>query len=577
MLHAFKLGNLSVAASGFRKASLTGANLGAEEWAYVPMHSLPYLKYFTDKDYSHLYFNDGRTVIFDASIGDTNNGTCVKSSYWLCDKPTNGSISMVTSPGNALDPTKNVWRTVLIAGMGLGGASRDNVGTETCTEGATGSCVKTPVSGVGFSSYYALDVTYPESPKFLWEFSNNLLGFSTSAPAIVRIGNSVSPKDTNGRWFAVFGNGPFGPIDAGTHQFKAESNRPLTFFIVDLNATPPFVLNTNYWIKDTLADGTQIANAFAGTLLGGSIDADRRDPTRVGNYSDDAIYAGYTQLGADSKWSDGGVVRILTKEDQNPANWVVSPVISGIGPVTTAVARLQDAKNRNLWLYFGSGRFFYRDATALDDNDTRRAIFGIQEPCYNTTVVPGNVLDPNCVATLASTPPTVVNHTSSISTLTASNKGWTIDLAEHSTTEGAERVVTDTVALTNGTVFFTTFKPTMDICGYGGNSQLRVANYSTGGAPRCDALQGKVLIQLSTGEFKEIALAESLGCPVVPPGGIMPPVYPPVGGDAPAPTPPPVPPPPIGGMTGKPPSDAPPIVSSSMNKPVKKILHIQEH
>ena len=30
-------------------------------------------------------------------------------------------------------------------------------------------------------------------------------------------------------------------------------------------------------------------------------------------------------------------------------------------------------------------------------------------------------------------------------------------------------------------------------------------------------------------------------------------------------------------MTGKPPADAPPIVSNSQNKPVKKILHIREH
>jgi len=551
MLHAFKLGTLSVAASGFRKASLGGvpAELGREQWAFIPMNSFPFLKYMTDKDYSHLYYNDGRTVVFDASIGDTDTGTCVRSTYWLCPKPANGSIPMVDS-SNDLDPTKNVWRTVVIAGMGLGGASRDNVVGETCTEGAAGSCVRTPVSGLGYSSYYALDVTHPNSPpKFLWEFSNNLLGFSTSAPAIVRIGNSVNPRDTNGRWFAVFGNGPFGPIDKGSHQFKAQSSHHLRFFVVDLR--------TGTLVRTIAFDGTggtpNITNAFAGTLLSGSVDADRRDPTKIGHYQDDAIYAGYVQLGADGKWTDGGVVRILTKEDIDPNNWSASAVITGIGPVTTAVARSQDTKNRNLWLYFGTGRYFYRDAVSLDDNDTRRALFGVQEPCYNTATTPGNVLDKTCVATVAASD--LEDQTDRLATTTTAiasgKKGWRIDLNIKTAAEGAERVVTDTVALTNGTVFFTSFKPTLDICGYGGNSFLWGVKYDTGGAPLASSLVGKALIQLSTGEFKEVDLQNAFQDQ----------------GNRRMATP----------MTGKPPSDAPPIVSTSQNKPLKKILHIQEH
>lgn len=565
MLHAFKLGTLSVQASSFKKAELTGTNLGSESWAFIPSHSLPFLKYTSDKGYGHLYFVDGRTVIFDASIGYTGTVPCIKSTYDQCDKPVNGSIPMVTAAKD-LDPTKNVWRTVVIAGMGLGGATRD--ATDTCTEGAAGSCIKTPISGVGYSSYFALDITNPEVPKYMWEFSNSLLGLSTSAPAIVRVG----PKDKNGRWFAVFGNGPFGPIDHGTQQFKAESDQKLSFFVVDLNASPPFVLNTNYWIKDTLADGSQINSAFAGTLLGGSIDADRRESTKTGNYQDDAVYAGYVKLGSAGKWTDGGVVRIMTMEDQNPANWKVSKVIDGIGPVTTAIARTQDTRpgtDRNLWLYFGTGRYYYRDAVTLDDNDTQRFLFGIKEPCYNTATVPGNVLDKNCSAAI---PVTTAAGLPSIN----SDNGWQISLdpatagkvcsVDFTTTctadsdcpmgqscgkYGAERVVTDTVALTNGTVFFTTFKPTLDICGYGGNSFLWGVKYNTGGQAAANALVGKALIQLSTGEFKEIDLSTAFtdkgGRRMAQP------------------------------MTGKPPSDAPPIVSSSQNKPLKKILHIQEH
>jgi len=542
MLHAFALGTLSVAASGTEKASLgvpTGTTLGEEKWAFIPKNSFPYLKYFSDKNYSHLYFIDGRTVILDASIGDTNTGSCIKGTYWECDKPRNGSIPMVNA-GNDLDPTKNLWRTVVLAGMGLGGAARNS--TDACTEGAAGSCVKTPVSGLGYSSYFALDVTYPESPKFLWEFSHDQLGFSTSAPAIVRIGG----KEKNGRWFAVFGNGATGPIDSGSHQFKATSNQNLKFFVVDLNAVQPFVLNTNYWVIDT-----SITEAFAGTMLGASIDADRRYPSRAGYYQDDAVYAGYVKKAADGTWTDGGVVRIMTKEDPDPTHWVASKVIDGVGPVTTAIARTQDTRelNKALWLFFGTGRYFYRDATTLDDNGSRRALFGIQEPCYNSAVVPGNVLDPSCTTTLAAS--ALENQTLAISAMDSSDKGWKIDLDDDTASQAAERVVTDTVALPNGTVFFTSFKPTMDICGYGGNSFLWGVKYDTGGQAAANALTGKALIQLSTGEFKEVdlsaAFTDKLNRRMLTP------------------------------MTGKPPSDAPPIISNSTNRPIKKILHIQEH
>ena len=543
MLHAFKLGTLLVKGSGFEKASLIGspAELGMEKWAFIPKHSFPYLKYAADKNYSHLYYVDGRTTLLDAAIGDTNSGTCVAATYWNCPKPRNTS---------EFDASTNTWRTVVIGSMGLGGASRNN--TETCTEGAAGDCVKTPVNGLGYSSYFALDVTNPDSPKFLWEFSNNRLGYATTAPAIVRIGD----RDKNGRWFAVFGNGPFGPIDTGSHQFKGESDRRLRLFIVDLRSgalVRTIVMNGT--------DGPLIDDAFVGTMMGGAIDADRRDPSSAGNYQDDAVYAGFVKRGDDGEWTQGGVIRLMTKEDINPANWTVSKVIDDIGPVTTSIARLQDTRPlvQKLWLFFGTGRYYYRDATSLDDNDTRRSLFGIQEPCYNTADRPGNVLDGDCTA--AVDPASLVNQTSSISALSGTDKGWRIDMDVATASAGAERVVTDTVALTNGAVFFTSFKPTLDICGYGGNSYLWGVDYDSGGQVPPAALKGKALIQLSTGEFREVDLSSIFTDKLNRRGGDED-----VDGDGNPDV-----------MTGKPPSDAPPIVSNSQNRPVKKILHIREH
>ncbi len=544
MMHAFRLGDLSVMSSGFVKATLSGTDLGKEEWAYIPKNALPYLKYMSDPSYDHLYSVDGRTTLLDASIGSDGSAT----------------------PYYDQTKTMNSWRTVVIGAMGTGGASR-NAGDTTCTEGATGTCVKTPVNGVGYSSYFALDVTNQifdpsnplPNPTFLWEFSDPALGFATSGPAIVRVGD----KSTNGRWFAVFGSGPTGPIDTATNQFLGTSNQQLRFFVVDLNATPPLTLNTNYWIIDKFADGTPLpANAFVGSMIGGSMDSERGNPNDGGYYQDDVIYAGYVKKPAGgTDWNKGGVIRITINKDpvmanwKNPATWVASSVIGDqddIGPVTTSIARLQDNKNGNLWLYFGTGRFYWRNTSALDDYSDTQSLYGIKEPCYNNTAVPGAHINPNCTDSIASSqlvPQTTADLFGNFSAVGASNAGWRIDLAGSTSTQGAERVITDTTALTNGTVFFTSFKPTTDFCGYGGNSFLWAVKYDTGGNAASNALQGKALIQLSTGEFKEITLQDVFS------GGSRS----------------------TSAGAGKPPTDPISIVTSSNNRPVKKILHIREH
>ena len=75
---------------------------------------------------------------------------------------------------SACTKTPSTWRSILIGSMGIGGAS-----AKTCSEGT--NCVQSPITdpadaekGFGNSSYFALDVTIPGTPKLLWEFSNLL-------------------------------------------------------------------------------------------------------------------------------------------------------------------------------------------------------------------------------------------------------------------------------------------------------------------------------------------------------------------------------------------------------------------
>ncbi len=592
MLHAFKLGKLTVSGksdvpgatsgtyldiTGDVKSTLTGTNLGQEQWAYIPRNALPYLKYLSDKDnYKHLYYVDGSTTLVDVSIEKPYG---CNSSYWDCTKDTTDGTN---------------WKTVLIGSMGLGGATR--IKGDTCSEGIkTGVCVKTPIydpadatnkTGLGYSSYFALDITNQNfdatsgalagQPSLKWEFSHPDLGYSTSGAAVVRInaqkqilnsGGSVigytSDFSKNGRWYAVFASGPTGPIDGNERQFYGKSDQTLKIFVVDINATPPFVKDSNYWIIDTL-----IPNAFGGAITSAAIDTDRWDRNSGGNYQDDALYIGYTKAHiaggtldpATDTWTDGGVIRILTSDfkdttsslkDMTPASWTWSKVIEGsnannVGAITSGIAKLQDRKNKKLWLFFGSGRFF----SGADDKSSQRRIYGVQDGCYSTT----NGLDKDCTSasTAVLTLADLNNQSTGAVDPTITEKGWYINLAaeDTSTQMGAERAITEPVAMTNGAVYFTTFKPTANVCNFGGDSFLWGVNYGTGGELPAAARTGKILVQVSTGAFEEISIKEALTAE----------------GNRRLGTP----------MTGKPPSDPPPVISNANNKPPKKILHLQE-
>lgn len=526
MLHAFKLGTLKMLKEGSNRAQLAGSDLGKEEWAFVPRNMLPYLRYLADPDYSHLFYVDGSTLLVDAAIRrPTDNDSyknsdnsltypnCTDDQYWKCIKKTTYSDTSTKT----LDLDKSSWRTVLIGSTGLGGAGRNRVNSSYCYDKLGSDCVKTPVTGVGFSTYYALDVTDPANPKFMWEFNGDPtegadadkkggnLGYATSGPVVVRVGD----KDKNGRWFAVFASGPTGPIDTINRQFLGRSDQPLKLFIVDIGTG-----------KLVTTIDTGIANAFSGSLSNGAIDTDKSKPFSSGFYSDDALYVGYTQKSAASEWYKGGVVRVLTKESiypdstkdlddpDNPhnsaKNWSFSEVINGIGPVTSAVTKLQDRANGNLWLYFGEGRYFYKNTSTVDDPVSSRRIFGVKDGCYDK---PTNDMSNGCSPTTLALAD--LQSQTTLTTFDVNKKGWYITLDASGSTSGAERVITDPVASPNGVVFYTTFQPSSDVCAYGGSSYIWAVDYSSGGTPSPRAMQGKLLMQVSTGAFAEVSMSSA--------------------------------------------------------------------
>jgi len=494
MLHAFRLGKVLQNWTGktwYQPGRLEGTTgsggIGTESWAFIPKNVLPYLQHLSQPDYCHIYMVDGPVVLADISM--KKPASCTATNYWDCPR-----VTTMTSPtSNVVDLANTSWRSITIGSMGIGGATNSGVDS---------ACVKTPITvgadPVGWSSYFALDVTEQDNPQLLWEFSNANLGVTNVGPAIVRVsqgkrctnnnattcstntdcGAGGQCVQTNGKWFAILASGSTGPITA--KDFKGTSDKNLRLFVLDL-ATGALLRTID----------TGITNAFAGSLSTGPSDLDKDTPSDPGNYSDDVVYIGYVK-----DTTSGGVLRLVINDDIDPANWTASPVMENIGPVTTSVANLLDRKNGKLWLYFAEGRYFYKQ----DDLTTQRKLFGIQEPCFT-----GHAITPGCgTVALAS----IKNQTSAPSALTAAQTGWYVNLDVPTSTLSAERVISNPTPNALGSVFFLSFAPNSDICGFGGTTYIWALDYKTGGKVTY-LMQGKALVQVSTGAIKELDLSDS--------------------------------------------------------------------
>lgn len=517
MLHAFKLGKLVLSWDGqnrkLEKAKLVNNDpsvaLGDEMWAFIPKNALPYLKYFADPEYCHVFTVDLSPFIFDASIGD----------------PTTGDISNSSKPDDG-----SSWRTILIGGMRYGGACRDANGTCNSTTNSVPDCVKAPVQGLGFSSYFALDMTdflahqdeanaavnYP--PVLMWEFNdepNYRLGMTTTGPAVVKV-FADSDTSKNGKWFVVFGSGPTGGINTANNQFMGNSDQDLRFFVLDLKSGN---------LLRTIEPGIQ--NAFAGSMINSTYDH------KLKNYSDDALYIGFVKK-ATTDWTNGGVLRIVTKENPDPNAWGWGLLTNdNIGPVSSSVTQLYNSYTRELWLYFGTGRYYYESGTSPDDQSNQRALYGVKDPCVNSA---GEFVLADCakqVKALADRTPATLSagcQTDPKTCKIASTEGGFRILLDapannvtycdaynadgtcaQSSTKNywAERIITDPVASPGaGAVFYTTYKPYNDECGLGGKSFIWAIGADTG-ASAGSTLKGVGLLQVSTGSIEQIDLKKA--------------------------------------------------------------------
>ncbi|HAK61241.1 MAG TPA: hypothetical protein DCO77_12825 [Nitrospiraceae bacterium] len=450
--------------------------LGEEVWAYIPYNAYPYLKYLADPAYCHIYYNDLTVNLVDASLGCETDTAC--------DEPLEPKVQ---------DATKSSWRTILIGGMRFAGA---------CGGGTTpaGPPAGAPAD-VGFSSFYAIDITDPENPIPMWEFTDPDLGYTSSYPAIIRTGD----PGVNGYWYVALGSGsqqlPKSASDVGRTS-------PGQIYILDMK--------TGARLQKIELDH----NGIVGDIL--AIDADK-------NYRAEKLYFG-TAYYEDSTWK-GKLESIAIPDQDLSIGWTpaVTHLFEGDQPFTASPDATKDEKLR-VWVYQGSGKYL----SDIDEGDTSQQLFlGIKDdPSAIAYPVPIAELDDR-----TNTPTTgTVTETSQVcmydssassfakkSLVTSINltsavplpsvKGWYLNL---STAPTAERVISRPLAI-GGLVDFLSYKPNNDPCAAGGDSYLYSVGYTTGVAPANVAILHPDVTDATSGEVT-VAKGIRLG-PGAPPAG----------------------------------------------------------
>lgn len=481
MLHAFNGGRFIEDAFETEStgcAPAFGEGLGEERWAYIPYNLLPHLKWLADPDYTHVAYVDLKPRITDARIFNPD----------------------------AVHPSG--WGTILIGGMGFGGGE-----IELYDNFWNGGCETRPYR----SAYFCLDITEPANPILLWERTHDKLGFTTSYPGIVRVEETEGFQDPeDDEWFAIFGSGPT--------DYDGTSDQKARFFVLNLYTGE--IVNLE---DPENPDTSDLLNEFISSKLNGFM----ASPVTVDynlNYNDDLIYIGETYAATGGSAGKGRMQRISTRGGDfnidsftyftDPSDWTMSTLTDGfwdtgapLPPITTPAIASVD-KEKNLWVYFGTGRYFNNEDKfdtslqgflgVIDDywnygeGDTKNGDGAKTNIDYNTGWSNASNWEVRTDGVLEADGGEY-RFEEKIDYVKSLPKAWWIQLGFGN--NPGERLLTRPSIL-GGTVFFTTFKPNTDVCACGGNSYLYALYYETGTAYKKSVIgkkDGKNLREIELG------------------------------------------------------------------------------
>ncbi len=372
---------------------------GNEMWAYVPSMVMDRMYRLADKDYAyrHEYFVNGAPVI--------------------------GDIYVPGSPG--------AWKTILVGGLGAGGRG-----------------------------YYALDITNPDNPIPLWEFTNDSLGGDSNLG--LSFGNPVITKRADGRWVVVFTSGynNITPGDGNGHLFMVNANtgeRVLDIPTFTSGTTPAGTSTTpsglgkiNAWV-DSEIDNTA-KRFYGGDLLG-----------NLWRFDTDNLVAPNSAALRLAYFSAGGVEQPITTQP--------------------SLAEVKYSGSPYPVVYVGTGK--YLGSTDLASTATQ-SVYAIKDSLTNTPL--GDVhADASVVAQTLSLPADATDahaprDVTRYGVNWATGNGWRVDLITPTLPILGERVNVD-MQLLHNTLTVASNIPSNDACDAGGSSYLYQFDIGNGSIP----------------------------------------------------------------------------------------------
>jgi type IV pilus assembly protein PilY1 len=369
---------------------------GEELWAFVPTAVFPNLYRLADKAYGtqHLSFVDGSPVV-----------------------------------GEVFDTNANKWRTLLVGSLGAGGRA-----------------------------YFALDVTNPEDPEVLWEFTHNNLGLTMAPPEIVKRGD--------GTWVVV--------VSSGYNNVSPGDGKGYVFV---LNAASGTLLNSY---------GTDKGSTSAPSGLGplrAHVENPSANNTALRFYAGDNLGNLYRfNIDASLPSKQDRVKLLATLKDGSSLN-LPQPITSrpAIGSV-----------DKHFLVFVGTGRLL--GSSDLSTNQ-KQSVYGIKDLLDDTD--PKSFVDsprsssdfvkqtlttgltcPTDIKICDSADKTKVRTNANPAAVDLDVKsGWYVDLPE-----SGERVNVDPVLVQGTLIVNSNIPDTTDECVVGGTSWANYFNYRTGGA-----------------------------------------------------------------------------------------------
>ncbi len=445
----------------------TDFDLGAEIWAYVPYNLLPHLHWLTqEQGYGHVYYCDLKPKVFDAKVfpDDTH--------YMDTDT----------------DPN---WGTLLVGGMRLGGGR-----IQADMDKMDGNSFFSGTDRTMSSAYFILDVTDPESPpEVIAELAFPKQGFTTCFPAVIVMRNQTITGgnvtfDEPGDWYLVLGSGPRTADGADTTALRnTASTEPAVLYLVDLvrlvRDGELWMLDSNGLLQQADPSGTTPYPVYAELEDNAFVS----DPITVDtdlDFNSDVAYFG-TVEGAAGTWG-GRMRRIVMESNTDETTWTSDSTLIdlsygtlsgsvGNGQPVVAPASVGLDREENLWVFFGTGRFFNR-ADAL--NSDAQSYYGIKDPMWTSVSRSFDLLDVSNAKVYQGGQ--VVQGVSGVTDYAgvedaiALTQGWYLDFPA-----SKERNLGQAVLL-GDIVTFTSYIPSLDPCEFEGTSNLWALSFNTGTA-----------------------------------------------------------------------------------------------